>query len=139
MLRGKYEAPELEANFRSFISDAWATNSKMEMGNLRAVLVEDASSGTGLIQTVGRGSPLPITPVRRQKDKLTRALDCAPQVKAGKLMLPIGKDWIVHVVSELSLFSADDSHQHDDAADTVFDGINYALINNTSLFDMIYK
>ena len=53
--------------------------------------------------------------------------------------MPAGKDWVVHVVSELALFSADDSHKHDDAADTVFDGINYALINNTSLFDMIYR
>ena len=139
MCRGKFEAPELEATFRAFIGDAWGMNSNMANGNLRAVLVEDASSGTGLIQTVGRASPIPITPVKRQNDKLTRALDCAPQVKAGKFLVPAGKDWIVHVVSELSLFSADDSHHHDDAADTVFDGINYALINNTSLFDMIYR
>lgn len=139
MCRGKFEAPELEATFRAFIGDAWGMNSNMANGNLRAVLVEDASSGTGLIQTVGRASPIPITPVKRNKDKLTRALDCAPQVKAGKFLVPAGKDWVVHVVSELALFSADDSHKHDDAADTVFDGINYALINNTSLFDMIYK
>lgn len=139
MCRGKFEAPELEATFRAFIGDAWGMNSNMANGNLRAVLVEDASSGTGLIQTVGRASPIPITPVKRNKDKLTRALDCAPQVKAGKFLVPAGKDWVVHVVSELALFSADDSHKHDDAADTVFDGINYALINSTSLFDMIYK
>lgn len=139
MCRGKFEAPELDATFRAFIGDAWGMNSNMANGNLRAVLVEDASSGTGLIQTVGRASPIPITPVKRNKDKLTRALDCAPQVKAGKFLVPAGKDWVVHVVSELALFSADDSHKHDDAADTVFDGINYALINNTSLFDMIYK
>lgn len=139
MCRGKFEAPELEATFRAFIGDAWGMNSNMANGNLRAVLVEDASSGTGLIQTVGRASPMPITPVKRNKDKLTRALDCAPQVKAGKFLVPAGKDWVVHVVSELALFSADDSHKHDDAADTVFDGINYALINNTSLFDIIYK
>ena len=139
MVRGKWEAPELEANFRSFIGESWQKNQKQELGNLRAVLVEDKASGTGLLQTVGRNSPLPLTPVQRSTDKLTRAMDTAPQLKAGKVYLPEGAPWIVEFVAEHSLFSADDSHKHDDIVDNTMDAVSYALIKNTSLFDMIYR
>ncbi|MGL5397940.1 MAG: phage terminase large subunit [Shewanella sp.] len=139
MVRWKWEAPELEANFRAFIGDSWQKNQKQELGNLRAVLVEDKASGTGLLQTVGRNSPLPLTPVQRSTDKLTRAMDTAPQLKAGKVYLPEGAPWIVEFVAEHSLFSADDSHKHDDMVDNTMDAVSYALIKNTSLFDMIYR
>ena len=139
MARGKWEAPELEANFRAFIGESWQKNQRQELGNLRAVLVEDKASGTGLLQTVGRNSPLPLTPVQRSTDKLTRAMDTAPQLKAGKVYLPEGAPWIVEFVAEHSLFSADDSHKHDDIVDNTMDAVSYALIKNTSLFDMIYR
>lgn len=139
MVRGKWEAPELEANFRAFIGESWQKNQRQELGNLRAVLVEDKASGTGLLQTVGRNSPLPLTPVQRSTDKLTRAMDTAPQLKAGKVYLPEGEPWIVEFVAEHSLFSADDSHKHDDIVDNTMDAVSYALIKNTSLFDMIYR
>ena len=139
MVRGKWEAPELEVAFREFIGGAWMKNSEQGLGNLRAVLVEDKASGTGLLQTVGRSSPLPLTPVQRSTDKLTRAMDTAPQLKAGKVYLPEGVPWIVEFVAEHSLFSADDSHKHDDIVDNTMDAVSYALIKNTSLFDMIYK
>lgn len=139
MRRGKWEAPELEIEFRGLISEAWDMNKNQASANLRAVLVEAKSSGIGLIQTVGRSSPVPITPVERNVDKLTRAMDCAPQIKAGRLYLPAGEDWVVAVAAELSMFSADDSHSHDDICDNIFDGINYAIIRNNSLFDLIYK
>lgn len=139
MARGKWEAPELEANFRAFIGESWHKNQRQELGNLRAVLVEDKASGTGLLQTVGRNSPLPLTPVQRSTDKLTRAMDTAPQLKAGKVYLPEGAPWIVEFIAEHSLFSADDSHKHDDIVDNTMDAVSYALIKNTSLFDMIYR
>ena len=139
MRRGKWEAPELEIEFRGLISEAWDMNNDQASANLRAVLVEAKSSGIGLIQTVGRSSPVPITPVERNVDKLTRAMDCAPQIKAGRLYLPAGEDWVVAIAAELSMFSADDSHSHDDICDNIFDGINYAIIRNNSLFDLIYK
>ena len=141
VLRGKWEAPELEANFRAFIGAAWADNQRQELGNLRAVLVEDKASGTGLIQTVGRDSPVPITPVQRSTDKVTRALDTAPQLKAGKVRLPYDYDdkAMVTFMAEHASFTADDSHDFDDQVDNTMDAVSYALIKNTSLFDMIYR
>jgi len=139
MVRGKWEAPELLSTFSAFASECWNKNQKQELGNLRAILIEDASSGTGLIQSFGRESPVPVTPIKRQKDKLTRAMDACPHIKAGKVYLPEGVQWIVEFVSEVSMFTADDSHRHDDQTDNLMDAIDYALIKNTSLFDMIYR
>lgn len=139
MVRGKWEAPELLSTFSAFAAECWNKNHKQELGNLRAILIEDASSGTGLIQSFGRESPVPVTPIKRQKDKLTRAMDACPHIKAGKVYLPDGVQWIVEFVSEVSMFTADDSHRHDDQVDNLTDAIDYALIKNTSLFDMIYR
>lgn len=139
MVRGKWEAPELLSTFSAFAAECWNKNQKQELGNLRAILIEDASSGTGLIQSFGRESPVPVTPIKRQKDKLTRAMDSCPHIKAGKVYLPEGVQWIVEFVSEVSMFTADDSHRHDDQVDNLTDAIDYALIKNTSLFDMIYR
>ena len=139
MVRGKWEAPELLSTFSAFAAECWNKNQKQELGNLRAILIEDASSGTGLIQSFGRESPVPVTPIKRQKDKLTRAMDACPHIKAGKVYLPEGVQWSVEFVSEVSMFTADDSHRHDDQVDNLTDAIDYALIKNTSLFDMIYR
>jgi predicted phage terminase large subunit-like protein len=139
MVRGKWEAPELLSTFSAFAAECWNKNQKQELGNLRAILIEDASSGTGLIQSFGRESPVPVTPIKRQKDKLTRAMDSCPHIKAGKVYLPEGVQWIVEFVSEVSMFTADDSHRHDDQTDNLMDAIDYALIRNSSLFDMIYR
>lgn len=139
MVRGKWEAPELLSTFSAFASECWNKNQKQELGNLRAILIEDASSGTGLIQSFGRESPVPVTPIKRQKDKLTRAMDSCPHIKAGKVYLPEGEPWIVEFVAEVSMFTADDSHRHDDQVDNLTDAIDYALIKSTSLFDLIYQ
>lgn len=139
MVRGKWEAPELEANFRAFIGESWQKNQQQELGNLRAVLVEDKSSGTGLIQTVGRNSPIPITPLPRSIDKLTRGMDTAPHVKAGKVRLPANAPWLVEFMAEHAIFTGEDGKNKDDMVDNTMDAVSYALIKNTSLFDMIYR
>ncbi|MGL5396582.1 MAG: phage terminase large subunit [Shewanella sp.] len=139
MVRGKWEAPELEANFRAFIGDSWQKNQRQELGNLRAVLVEDKASGTGLIQTVGRNSPVPITPIQRSIDKLTRGMDTAPHVKAGKVRLPANASWLVEFMAEHATFTGEDGKNKDDMVDNTMDAVSYALIKNTSLFDIIYR
>lgn len=139
MVRGKWEAPELEANFRAFIGESWQKNQQQELGNLRAVLVEDKASGTGLIQTVGRNSPIPITPLQRSIDKLTRGMDTAPHVKAGKVRLPANAPWLVEFMAEHAIFTGEDGKNKDDMVDNTMDAVSYALIKNTSLFDMIYR
>jgi hypothetical protein len=51
------------------------------------MMVEDKVSGTGLIQTLRREG-IPIVPVQRNKDKLSRGYDAAPFIESGNVLLP---------------------------------------------------
>uniref|UniRef100_UPI0035632CD3 phage terminase large subunit n=1 Tax=Shewanella sp. TaxID=50422 RepID=UPI0035632CD3 len=131
MVRGKWEAPELRNVFSKFIDEAFDRNGS-EWGNLRAAHVEDKASGTGLIQEVGRNSPCAIIAVQRNIDKLTRAMDTAPQIKMGKVVLPSNAPWITEFVSEHSTFAADDSHKNDDIVDNTMDAVDIGIMKGES-------
>lgn len=125
--RARMKADQLRRDFTSFVNASHAKNSAPN-GNLRAVLVEDKSSGTGLIQEVGGKLPLRVTPVQRNRDKLTRAMDAQPHHIARKVALPYGDVSNFEFVSEVASFSHDDSHKHDDQTDVMIDAIDFAFI-----------
>lgn len=125
--REKMEAQVLRRTFESFVKSAHSRNGG-QMGNLRAVLVEDKSSGTGLIQEMKGRLPVAVTAVPRSTDKLTRAMDAQPHVAEGKVVLPYGDAFNVEFVSEVASFSADDSHKHDDQTDVMIDAVEHAFI-----------
>lgn len=125
--RGKVEAKDLRQNFESFCKAAWAGNSDQN-GNLRAIYVEDKSSGTGLIQELQGKLPLKITPVQRNTDKLTRAMDVQPHHASGKVWLPYGDRYNIEFVQEVAGFRADDSHKHDDQTDVMIDALHEAIV-----------
>lgn len=131
IMRGKWMAPELRANFKAFVLEKWGKNDNIN-GVLRSVHVEDKSSGTGLIQDLMNELPVVITPIQRNKDKFARSFDAAPQVKAGKVFVPGGKPWATEFISEHSAFTADDTHKHDDQIDVTMDAIDIALLNNSA-------
>ena len=126
-LRAKMEAKELRQSFESFVKSSHAKNGGSN-GNLRAVLVEDKSSGTGLIQEMKGRLPIQVTAVPRSRDKLTRAMDAQPHVAAKKVRLPYGDQHNIEFVSEVASFSHDDSHKHDDQTDVMIDAVEYAFI-----------
>lgn len=132
MVRGKWEAPELSIQFEAFINEANRTN--YQDGYLRTIYVEDKSSGTGLIQDVGKRSPVAITPLQRNKDKATRAKDAQPAVKAGRVLLPEDAPWLPEFLAEHSAFTYDDTHAHDDMVDNTIDAATLELmVGNNSL------
>ena len=135
MLRGKWESPELKKN-------AHALWSKWENGvngcPCNAFYIEDKASGTGLIQEIQRDSAIPIIPVERIKDKLTRVEDALPYIESGRVELPISPEYGFNPVfiSECESFARDMSHLHDDIIDNLCDGINLGLnIGNASIYD----
>uniref|UniRef100_A0A6M5CA20 Terminase large subunit n=1 Tax=Vibrio phage Vc1 TaxID=1480731 RepID=A0A6M5CA20_9CAUD len=85
-VRGKWEAPALETQFKAFVSQCW--NRNKECGTLRKIYVEDKASGTGLIQNCRKAFPIEITPLQRDKDKVTRCMDAQPVIKNGYVILP---------------------------------------------------
>jgi len=126
--RAKMEAKQLRQDFESFCRASWAKNGHIN-GNLRAIYVEDKASGTGLIQELsGRVQPR-ITPVQRSIDKFTRAMDCQPHHASGCIVLPYGDQHNYEFVSEVSSFSASDTHKHDDQTDVMMDAIDKVIIS----------
>lgn len=119
-LRGKWEAPELLVMARAF----WNKHKTASSGTLRAFNIEDKSSGTGLIQTLkkgGNGQPaIPVKPIQRDKDKITRAYDTTPSVEAGLVYLPEDAPFISDFLEEVSSFP---SGAHDDQVDPMMDAV----------------
>jgi predicted phage terminase large subunit-like protein len=126
--RGKFEAPELEKVARAF----WAKHSARnggDQGNLSAMYVEDKTSGTGLIQQLGRGEDrVPVRPVQRSTDKYSRALDAIPSIAAGNVSVPHDAPWSKDFFAELLAFP---NGTHDDQVDPLMDGITQLFFGST--------
>ena len=117
MVRGKWEAPELETQARAF----WNKHKAVEnMGSLRAFKVEDKVSGTGLIQKLKREG-IPILPIVRNIDKVTRAMDAAPYVESGNVILMRNLAQLSDFLAEASVFP---NGTHDDMIDTAMSAIS---------------
>ena len=91
-------------------------------------IIEDASSGTGVIQQLKRGiyeddrfhrmTILPYSPHGRDRDKVSRATVAAIKMSQGDVFFPEGQPpWLGAYVSELISFGSDES-EHDDCVDT---------------------
>ena len=125
--RAKMKADVLRKRFEVFVKASYAKNGSAH-GILRRIVVEDKSSGTGLIQEVESRLPIPITALQREKDKLSRAMDVQPHHAGKKVALPYGDKANFEFVSEVASFSHDDSHRHDDQTDVMIDALNDAFV-----------
>lgn len=125
MVRGKYEAPELQDELLKLEERARAT-SKTD-GILRKIIIEKKASGIGLIQSASRIMRTPIEPFIPDTDKVTRVLSAMPQIRAGNVCIPAEAPWLTSFLSEFSAFTADMSHKHDDIVDTATMAINCEL------------
>lgn len=127
LIRKRWEAPALQSNAIAF----WAKAKNRDVnkfGQLRKMMVEDKSSGTGLIQTI-KLPPynIPIEPIERDKDKLTRVMDVQPYIECGQVWVPEEGHFTLDFVTECEAFTADDSHDFDDQVDPLVDAINDML------------
>lgn len=122
LIRDKWEAPEL----RRRAADFWSKH--QDENNARKLLVEDKSSGTGLIQDLTREPyRIPVEGIPRSVDKLSRVRDAAPQIEAGNVVLPFDAPWVSDFIAECEAFTPDDTHKHDDQIDPMCDAINRYL------------
>lgn len=119
--RGKWEAPELLAQSRSF----WAKHNAIKGSPLRHFKVEDKVSGTGLIQTL-KLEGIPIMGIQRNRDKVTRAYDTIPLIETGSVYLPEDAPFISDYISEFSQFP---KGKNDDQIDPTMDALTDILQN----------
>jgi predicted phage terminase large subunit-like protein len=115
LVRGKWEAPDLITQARAF----WIKHSAANLAPLQAMKVEDKVSGTGLIQTLRREG-IPVVPIQRDRDKISRGHDAAPFIESGNVLLPRDAPWLSDFLGESSSFPGG---AHDDQLDPMFDAI----------------
>jgi len=123
--RGKWEAPELTIESRAF----WNKHRQSHPSPLRSMDIEDKASGTGLIQTLKREG-IPVVGVQRNTDKVSRAMDVAPSVAAGNVLLPKGASFLSDYMLEFTQFP---NGSHDDQVDPTMDAIKKILISYQSI------
>ncbi len=124
MIRNKWEAPDL----RRAAVDFWNKHVAVTgMGALREMVVEDKSSGTGLIQELKRTDRIPIKGLERNIDKLTRVMDIASFIEQGYVCLLENASYTNDFINECEAFSGDMSHAHDDQIDPMCDAITDML------------
>ena len=124
-IRGKWESTDLRIQFIAF----WNKHHKpsVTLGKLRCAYIEDKSSGTGLIQDIKRNEGIPIKPIQRNTDKVTRLMDKIPYISSGYVYLPEDSDFLSEYIHEFSAFTPLMSHKHDDQIDPTLDAIDIML------------
>lgn len=134
LIRGKWEAPDLLVQVEALIKRYRIWHEK----RLYEVLIEDKSSGTGLIQTLKKKCNVPIKPIQVDKDKVTRVDDALPYIANGYVYLPYNPDYGFNkeFINECELFARDMSHKHDDQIDNLTMAIQY-ISRKTSIYDVL--
>lgn len=75
-----------------------------EKWNPNAMLIEDKSSGSSLIQDLREDTLLPVIPIDPEGDKVTRMSVETPVIEAGRCRLPHSAPWLVDFESEIGTF-----------------------------------
>ncbi|WP_347473834.1 phage terminase large subunit [Acinetobacter thermotolerans] len=134
ILRGKWEAPELNRQAKAFLNKHKAFDWRTKP--IRYMKVEDKASGTQLIQTLAHETEIPVLPIQRNTDKLTRWMDVTPHIESNYeqqpdnrfVMVPVDAPWLQPFFDEVEGLTADMTHDHDDQFDPLADAINEAKI-----------
>ena len=92
--------------------------------NPQVVLVEDASSGISLIQSLKEETTLPIRAIKVDTDKVARANAISPTIEAGNVFLPEDAPWVSDFLDEIEQFP---NGVHDDQVDVLTQLLSYFL------------
>jgi len=124
-LREKMQSPTLRREAEIFYRKHDTPRIELVDPVLRAMYIEDKSSGIGLIQEL-RLLGLKIEEIPRHVDKYFRAQDAAPYIKAGRVYLNTEIPGVDNITKEGREFP---NSEFDDDFDTVMSAIEVAFIN----------
>lgn len=88
-----------------------------------AVLIEDAASGTSLIQQLREETSLPVIPITPTMQKELRLEATAPLFESGRVILPEAAPWLSDYETELTTIPM---AEHDDQGDSTSQFLNWA-------------
>lgn len=125
VLRSRWTIPQLHA----VASDFWT---KWRAQGARSISIEDASSGTYLIQALGQTLRHTVRGIRRTKDKFTRVSGIIEAISSGRVLVPINAPWVSAFLAEVEQFTDDDTHAHDDQIDALADAVEALLLSGST-------
>jgi predicted phage terminase large subunit-like protein len=127
----KVEAADIRSRVLAFWNKSMSASTDLN-GHLRAIEIEEAASGTQLVQEIKRAGGIPVRGIKRTKDKYQRFTDCASHMETGNVCLPANAPYLSDLLAEFEAFSANDSHLHDDALDCTMSAIESMLLTGKS-------
>lgn len=110
--RGKLTAPKLQDKCEELYAEHLPD----------AVIIEDKSAGSSLIQYLQESTKIPVVPYMPDVDKVQRALRVTPTIKSGNCHIPKFTEWTKAFIEEHERFPY---AKHDDQVDTTSMAIDY--------------
>ena len=86
------------------------------------VLIEYAGSGRSLIQDLRRRGPVPLRPVRPEKDKITRLAAQSAKIEGGQVLIPESAPWLEEFLREVLAFP---NSRYNDQVDSLSQALAY--------------
>jgi len=125
----RVQPSELEAEFLQFYSRCMTYKVKPSFA-----AIEKKSTGVTLISVLGKIRGLNIRPIERPAhsgSKIDRFLNIQYHVRKGLISLPKFARHTEMCIKHCSKITANNSHAFDDIADTLYDGVKIALIDQS--------
>jgi predicted phage terminase large subunit-like protein len=127
----RIEPKDLEKEFLAFYASCMRHRIKP-----RIAAVERKSTGVTLASVLKNIRGLTMMDVERTKlsgNKTTRFLEIQPIIASKQVSLPSDGKHTVMVLEHMRKITANDTHRHDDIADTLYDGVKLGIIDNVIL------
>jgi predicted phage terminase large subunit-like protein len=104
--------------------------------------IEKKSTGVTLLSVIKEMRGMQVRDIERNRNsgsKTARFLACQPYVAARRISLPSFGKHTDACINHMAKITANDTHRHDDVADTLADAIKIALIDKTLIQNTINK
>lgn len=124
----RIEPKDLEEQFLAFYGSCMRYRVRP-----RVAAIEKKSTGVTLLSILKNIRGLQTMDIERTKssgNKTTRFLEIQPYIASKQVSIPKDGKHTAMVLEHLRKITANDSHRHDDIADTLYDGIKLGIIDN---------
>lgn len=104
--------------------------------------IEKKSTGVTLLSVIKEMRGIQVRDIERNRSsgsKTARFLQCQPHVAARKISFTQGARHVDFCIKHMTKITANDTHRHDDIADTLADAIKIALIDKTLIHTTLNK
>lgn len=127
----RIEPKDLESEFLDFYASCLRYRVKPKLA-----AIEKKSTGVTLLSILKNIRGLQVLDIERTKasgNKTTRFLEIQPIVASRQVSIPKDARHTAKVLEHMRKITANDSHRHDDIADTLYDGVKLGIIDNIIL------